>query len=95
MSKDISRDELLKKITALDFMIIDLQLYLNTHPTDNKALASHNSFVIQANTFKQNYEKMFGMLSATESCSSSPWQWIQEPWPWEYEANFKLGGEER
>lgn len=90
MDKDKNRMELLKHITALDFMVVDLQLYLNTHPTDREALAKFNSFVMQSNKLKQDYERQYGLLTGTGSCSPYPWQWINEPWPWEYEANFKL-----
>jgi len=86
----MNKMELLKEIMAVDFTIIDLSLYLNTHPTDKEAVAKHNSFVAQSCMLKDQYEKHFGMLTATNSCSPYPWQWIDEPWPWEYEANFEL-----
>ena len=83
------KKELLKQITAVDFMVIDLHLYLNTHPNDRNALSKYNSFAVEANRLKQNYERCFGPLSYG-ACSEYPWQWISEPWPWEYEANFRL-----
>lgn len=90
MTSDMNKFELLKQITALDLVSIDLHLYLNTHPMDHEALMKYNSLVMQSQMLKQNYEKYFGMLSAHGTCSPYPWQWINEPWPWEYEANFKL-----
>jgi spore coat protein JB len=90
MHIETNKFELLKQITALDFMIIDLHLYLNTHPADRDALAKYNSFIVQSNTLKQNYERLYGLITERASCSPYPWQWINEPWPWEYEANFKL-----
>ena len=89
MNDQINKKELLKQITALDFMMIDLHLYLNTHPTDHNALTKYNSLAMDATLLKQTYEKYFGPL-VYGSCSSYPWQWIDEPWPWEFEANFKL-----
>ena len=89
MSNRKSKEELLKQITALDFMMIDLHLYLNTHPNDRNALEKYNSIVMEANILKHDYEKYFGPLSYG-ACSYYPWQWINEPWPLEYEANFKL-----
>lgn len=35
-----NRNELLKQLTALDFMAVDLQLYLDTHPNDRKLFAN-------------------------------------------------------
>lgn len=95
MHVELNKFELLEEIMAVDFMIIELHLYLNTHPMDKEALAKHNSLVMQSHALKQNYERLYGMLSSQGSCSPYPWQWINEPWPWEYEANFELKGEER
>jgi len=39
------------------------------------------------------YESMHGPLTSFRSYSKSPWQWIDDPWPWMNEANCKLAGE--
>lgn len=95
MAKEMSKMEFLKQITAVNFVLEDLSLYLNTHPMDREALVKYNSCVAQANALRQTYERCYGMISEHSSQSPYPWQWICEPWPWEYEANFKLCGEER
>lgn len=95
MSDVMSKKELLKQIVATNFMVEDLQLYLNTHPMDREALVKFNGYVVQLHNLKQNYQSCYGMLSAHGAMSPYPWQWISEPWPWEYEANYKLDGEER
>lgn len=89
MDAKMKKKELLKEITEVDFSIIDLHLYLNTHPTDKNAVVAYNSLVTRASMLKQNYEKFYGPLSHG-SYSPYPWQWINEPWPWECEANFEL-----
>jgi spore coat protein JB len=94
MSREIGKMELLKQITAANFMVEDLHLYLNTHPADREALVKYNTFVMQSHSLKQEYERLYGMLHEHHA-SPYPWQWINEPWPWEYEANFKLEGEEK
>lgn len=85
----MNKYEMLKQITALDFTLLDLHLYLNTHPMDRTALNMYNSILPQAKMLQSEYERMYGPLSAAV-CSKLPWQWINEPWPWEYEANYKL-----
>lgn len=95
MNAELNKKELLSQITAVDFLIIDLHLYLNTHPMDREALAKYNALVTQAQGLKQTYERHFGMLSSTDSLSPFPWQWICDPWPWEYAANFSLCREEK
>jgi spore coat protein JB len=95
MKTDSNRTELLRQITAAHFMEEDLSLYLNTHPMDKDVLERFNFYVMQCKALKENYEMNYGMLSVHGTCSPYPWQWINEPWPWEYEANFKLEREEK
>jgi len=89
----MSRDELLKKLTALDFYLIDLQLYLNTHPRDAEALNIYNTLVKEAKDLREEYERMYRMLMANSTTSKMPWQWIDNPWPWQSSFNFDLAGE--
>ncbi len=92
---DMNRTELLKQLSALDFMAVDLHLYLDTHPCDREALMRYNNTVAQANMLRSMYERAYGPLYSYRSCSGYPWQWINNPWPWSTEFNFKLAGEER
>jgi len=85
-----SKKELLTQIVALEFMKEDIALYLNTHPMDQEALANYNFYVMESRGLKAIYEKNYGMLSEHDSPSPYPWQWINDPWPWETDANFKL-----
>jgi len=85
---------LLKRILELDFVAVDLQLYLNTHPGDKEALYKFNLTVTQAQMLRQEYEKMCGPLCSYRSPSGYPWQWINNPWPWDYQFNYKLTGKE-
>lgn len=86
----MSRDELLQKITALDFYIIDLHLYLNTHPDDKEAITMYNYCVTQVKGLREEYTHSYGMLLANNSTSKQPWQWIENPWPWQKSFNFDL-----
>ncbi|HEY8891171.1 MAG TPA: spore coat protein CotJB [Clostridium sp.] len=85
--------ELLKLIVASEFMKEDLALYLNTHPMDQEALAKYNYYVMESKGLKESYEMNYGMLSEHDSLSPYPWQWINNPWPWENDANFNLDKE--
>ncbi len=78
------------EIAAVHMMLEELQLYLNTHPTDREALAKRNAYVNQMNILKDEFNKRFGMINQDDSLSPYPWQWIDEPWPWECDANFNM-----
>ena len=94
MKCDDKKLELLKQITATRFVLEDLALYLNTHPMDKAVIERHNFYAMQYKSLRETYEMHYGMLSHNV-CSPSPWQWINEPWPWEYEANFRFEKEEK
>jgi spore coat protein JB len=94
MKDDASRMELLKQITATEFMKDDLGLFLNTHPMEREVISQYNYYVMESRRLRENYEMNYGMLSEHDSLSPCPWKWIDEPWPWDAEANFTLGKEE-
>jgi spore coat protein JB len=77
-----ARDKMLKEVMALDFMAIELNLYLNTHPYDQKALMVFVNTAQRAKMLRNNYESMYGPITASSS-NSFPWPWIESPWPWE------------
>lgn len=89
----VNRDELLKELTALDFVAVDLHLFLDTHPDNREALEVYNNVVSKANQLRRIYENHCGPLTPN-SPSAYPWQWIEDPWPWQYSFNFNLPREE-
>ncbi len=88
----MTRDELLKQITALDFYTIDLHLYLDTHPEDAGAVEKYNECVAQLRNLREQYNANFGMLLQNNCTSAAPWQWINGM-PWQAKCNFELKGD--
>ena len=85
------RDELLEKLTVLDFMLVDLALFLNTHPGESEAVEEYNKIACEADRVRTCYEKLFGPLCSYRSKNqASTWIWPNDPWPWSCEGNFKL-----
>ena len=76
-----SKEELLKEIQSLYFAITELALYLNTHPTDEKALCLHQEYANKLKDLKEKYTRAFGPLSIY--CPCDKWKWLNNPWPWE------------
>jgi len=79
--KDIGRMEMMENIQALNFSIIELGLYLNTHPEDEKAICMHKDYCRQLKEAKDRYQRIYGPLSIYYPCNK--WRWLEEPWPWE------------
>ena len=90
----MNKQTLLRKIMELDFVAVDLNLYLNTHPYDREALCKFNFVVTQSHMLRQQYESMYGPLCSYRSPSRYPWQWINNPWPWDYSFNNNSSGKE-
>lgn len=86
MEMNISRSALLRKIQELGFYAVDLNLYLDNFPNDEKALRDYNMASNQLRRLKNLYEERFAPLANYgESPSKGCWRWVEEPWPWEGE----------
>ena len=79
--RDCKREEMIMKIRELDFAIVELALYLDTHPTDEKALCLHRKYVKEMKELKEKYQKIYGPLTINYPCNK--WRWLEQPWPWE------------
>ena len=78
--KDDTRRELINKIKCYEFAVIELALYLDTHPEDEKALCLHRKYAKELKELKDKYQKVYGPLTINFPCNK--WRWIEEPWPW-------------
>lgn len=76
-----SRTQLLNDIMSYNFAINDLALYLDTHPSDSRAICLHNECSQKATKLTNEYQRLYGPL--TINAVSNNWNWIDEPWPWE------------
>ncbi len=78
------REALLKKISTYQFAAHDLQLYLDTHPGDEKTMEQLKRFQAQLQPLTEQYEETYGALTKRGE-SGNNWDWIKGPWPWESE----------
>ncbi|MEX2104732.1 MAG: spore coat protein CotJB [Bacilli bacterium] len=76
--------ELLQEIQAVDFVLVELTLYLDTHPCDQCAIQQFNENVAKAAELKHQFQCQFGPLyQYGNSYSTYPWTWSESPWPWQ------------
>lgn len=80
-----TKEALMQKIMEYKFAIIELALYLDTHPNDNRALCLHNDYTKMYKEITDRYQKVYGPLTIDYPCNK--WRWIELPWPWERGAN--------
>jgi spore coat protein JB len=86
MNKTANEDcsKQLLELQSIDFVLVELTLYLDTHPTDMSALQQFNHFSSKRKEIAADYEERFGpLLQFGLSYSRYPWQWSQDPWPWQ------------
>ena len=76
-----TREEMMERIKCLNFAIIELGLYLDTHVDDEKALCLHRKYCKEYRELTDKYQKVYGPLTIQFPCNK--WRWIEEPWPWE------------
>ena len=74
---------MLKQLMAYDFVQLELNLYLDTHPHDQKALKEFQRIRKIAEELRKKYEAEFGPITASAIDCENEWTWINSPWPWE------------
>ncbi|MBQ4866443.1 spore coat protein CotJB [Priestia megaterium] len=74
----------LEEIQAIDFALVELTLYLDTHPNDQQAMQQFNEYAQQAMQLKRNFETKYGPLQQYgNSYTDGNWSWGTSPWPWQ------------
>lgn len=76
--------QLLEQLQAIDFVLVDLTLYLDTHNQDAEAIKQFNHYAKERKRLMKTMESKFGpMQQFGNSYSGFPWNWDDSPWPWQ------------
>ncbi|MDD7771545.1 MAG: spore coat protein CotJB [Firmicutes bacterium] len=75
----------LQELQALGFAIYELVLYLDTHQQDRQALELFRDYVRLYQEGKAKYEAQYGPLTAMQAGTGGVYNWVNSPWPWEYQ----------
>lgn len=78
------QERMLFDIGTISFVLMDLTLYLDTHPYDREAMEYFNHYSrIRAGMMKDFASRYYPLtLSNAEGCSKE-WTWGLAPAPWE------------
>lgn len=79
---DRAQMDMLVELMEVGFSLLESALYLNTHPSDERALRMHNNWSQQYDQLAGMYVARYGPLKNTDM-SDCPWAYINDPWPWE------------
>ena len=75
------KEALLYQVMQYKFALTELDLYLDTHPDDEKAICLHKEYCNKYRKLADQYQKIYGPLTIMFPCNK--WRWLEEPWPWE------------
>lgn len=75
--------KMMYKLQELQFATIELTLFLDTHPYDQRVQHQLTDINNQIMILLPKVEYYFGPLTYAGFSKTNPARWIEEPWPWE------------
>jgi len=77
------REALLFQVMQYKFALIELNLYLDTHPNDTEMIRLYNKYQQQANEMIRAYEQKYGPIMQNSLSEDNNFSWETYSWPWE------------
>jgi len=81
VSANNDRDRVLLDVQMYGFYLIDLGLYLDTHPNDERALRLFNETREKYYKRVADFERMYYPLSAFHSNKNNTYEWLEGKFP--------------
>ena len=79
----VSREALMRNLQMMSFVLGDIALYLQTHPTDQDALRYYEKYRELTRQAEKEYMDRYGPLREDNVFVTDRWTWADMPWPWE------------
>ncbi|MGN1314119.1 MAG: spore coat protein CotJB [Lachnospiraceae bacterium] len=78
------QSRLLEEINILDFAVVELVLYLDTHPSDREAMHYFDYYNRMKQEKMREYGEAYGPLTLDQARGgTNEFLWTTQPWPWE------------
>ena len=81
--ENMCKEELFKLIQETNFAVIELALYLDTHPECSCALETYHEYHHTLLKDIDVYQRRFDPITIYGVHSDECWTWGKEPWPWQ------------
>lgn len=78
-----NKEQMLRDIGILSFTVVELSLYLDTHPNDRNAMEYFNHYNRIKTQMEKEFSKTYYPLSLDCAESNQEWRWGAAPLPWE------------
>lgn len=77
----------LAELQALEFVLLELGLYLDTHQDDSEAFKLFRQYTTMEAEARKRYEAAHGPLTQSAAANAESWSaWLEGDWPWHYTA---------
>ena len=76
------REAKLYNVMCYSFAINDMNLYLDVHPDDRRALSFLKELIMEEEKAKKEYIMKYGPLNVCDT-KGDKFDWIDGPWSWE------------
>lgn len=80
------REQALLEVQIYDFVAHEINLFLDTHPDNKRMIELYQKYAKKAKEATQIFENQYGPLTVQNSSHKIPFEWVQGPWPWEYQS---------
>lgn len=77
------KQQLLNDIGIVDFVLVELVQFLDTHPTDREAMEYFSHYARISNQMKREFSAKYYPLTKDMAECSTEWKWGSAPLPWE------------
>ena len=72
------------EMMAIDFVVDELELYLDTHAEDSEAFALYQTMLSLQQEARARFVERCGPIRQSDMLGMDGYAWLSGPWPWEY-----------
>ena len=78
------------ELQTLAFAVQELALYLDTHRDDREAFDLYRNYQKMYEHCLKEYKKSHGPMNHMRTAEGPCYEWLDDPWPWEYCKNKEV-----
>lgn len=79
----MTEQELLARISEIQFVCVELNLYIDTHPDDTDALEDYYNYSTMLKELIASYDEQYGPLMGFGHSATTAGSWVCSAWPFE------------
>ena len=72
------------EMMAIDFVVDELELYLDTHEDDREAFDLYQTMLALQQEARERYVRRCGVVKQSDMLGVERYTWLDDPWPWDY-----------